>query len=165
MSFFRHGEIYHYDEGATPQDHALAHRNDEFPAGYSSAGCSPAEPASASPAGAIILEYFSDAKKFAVNGKLSPVTVSQPRSPSEIRPHNSTFTDTRSPRSGFWAFDAGLAAEKTRWVGWSSAFRPSGGSIRSGRVSAGCAWRRSSAIPPALSPAHATGIFETRAPL
>ena len=52
MSFLRHGEIYHFDEGAIPQDHALAHRNDEFPAGYSLAGCAPAEPAAASPAGA-----------------------------------------------------------------------------------------------------------------
>jgi hypothetical protein len=52
MSFLRHGEIYHFDEGAIPADHALAHRNDEFPAGYSLAGCTPAEPASASPAGA-----------------------------------------------------------------------------------------------------------------
>jgi len=30
------------------------HRLDEFPAGYSLAGCAPAEPASASPAGAIL---------------------------------------------------------------------------------------------------------------
>src|ERR1039457_6832194 len=52
MSFLRHGEIYHFDEGAIPADHALAHPNDEFPAGYSLAGCTPAEPASASPAGA-----------------------------------------------------------------------------------------------------------------
>ena len=52
MSFFRHEEIYHFDEGVIPADHALAHRNDEFPAGYSLAGCAPAEPAAASPAGA-----------------------------------------------------------------------------------------------------------------
>ena len=52
MSSFRHGEIYHFDEGVIPQDHAPAHRNDEFPDGYSSAGCSPAVPASASPSGA-----------------------------------------------------------------------------------------------------------------
>ena len=51
MSFLRHEEIYHFDEGAIAPDHALAHRNDEFPAGYSLAGCTPAEPASASPAG------------------------------------------------------------------------------------------------------------------
>jgi len=30
------------------------HRRDEFPTGYSSAGCPPAEPASASPAGDIL---------------------------------------------------------------------------------------------------------------
>ena len=40
------------DGGAQPlRDRALAHRHDEFPAGYSLAGCAPAEPASASPAG------------------------------------------------------------------------------------------------------------------
>src|SRR5439155_3399058 len=62
MSFRRHGEIYRSDEKAArslpgrpphctsrpPQPHRL----DEFPAGYSLAGCSPALPASASPAGA-----------------------------------------------------------------------------------------------------------------
>lgn len=55
MSFFRHREIYRSDgpgmvKGVsccrlTPPDH----RCDESPSGYSSAGCSPAEPASASP--------------------------------------------------------------------------------------------------------------------
>jgi transposase InsO family protein len=54
MSFFRHREGYRSDEGekagsrcdATP----AAHRVDELPAGYSSASCSPAGLASASPA-------------------------------------------------------------------------------------------------------------------
>ena len=55
MSFFRHTEIYRSDgrrwkrrkpTGAGFPDHRL----DESPAGYSLAGCSPAEPASASPA-------------------------------------------------------------------------------------------------------------------
>ena len=59
MSFFRHAEIYRSDgkrrgrkkpAGAGFPDH----RFDESPAGYSSAGCSPAEPASASPAEADI---------------------------------------------------------------------------------------------------------------
>jgi transposase InsO family protein len=55
MSFFRHGEIFRSDEqacptGERPNDRSPAHRPDESPAGYSSAGCSPAEPASASPA-------------------------------------------------------------------------------------------------------------------
>jgi putative transposase len=57
MSFFRHREIYRpmWDSswrslGATTAA-APTHRLDEFPAGYSLAGCSPALPASASPAG------------------------------------------------------------------------------------------------------------------
>jgi transposase InsO family protein len=56
MSFFRHEEIYRpmWDSswrslGATTAA-APTHRLDEFPAGYSSAGWSPPEPASASPA-------------------------------------------------------------------------------------------------------------------
>jgi len=56
MSFFRHGEIYPSDErnnrgGEQPSSRPPAHRPDESPAGYSSASCSPAELASASPAG------------------------------------------------------------------------------------------------------------------
>ena len=55
MSFFRHGEIYQSDEqnnrnGERPSRRPPAHRPDESPAGYSSASCSPAELASASPA-------------------------------------------------------------------------------------------------------------------
>jgi len=52
MSFLKQGEIYLLDEDAIPPDRALAHREEEFPAGYSLAGWTPAEPASASPAGA-----------------------------------------------------------------------------------------------------------------
>jgi hypothetical protein len=84
MSFFRHEEIYHCGEGdggegTIPQDRAPAHRNDESPAGYSSAGCAPAEPASASPAGAIIVHCILNGKIFAANGKLSPISLSQLR--------------------------------------------------------------------------------------
>ena len=55
MSFFRHGEIYQSDGGGNrsgerPKSRPPTHRSDESPAGYSSASCSPAEPASASPA-------------------------------------------------------------------------------------------------------------------
>jgi len=55
MSFFRHEEIYRSDgerlkNGESVEPGSPAHRLDESPAGYSSAGCSPAEPASASPA-------------------------------------------------------------------------------------------------------------------
>ena len=52
MSFSRHGEIYRpmVKPGQPTVDHPSLHRYDEFPAGYSLAGCAPAEPASASPA-------------------------------------------------------------------------------------------------------------------
>ena len=54
MSLFRHREIYRSDVIRLVRERRKRrprpHRLDEFPAGYSSAGCSPAEPASASPA-------------------------------------------------------------------------------------------------------------------
>ena len=56
MSFFRHGEIYQFDGGGTSSEERPksrppgTHRSDESPAGHSSASCSPAEFASASPA-------------------------------------------------------------------------------------------------------------------
>jgi hypothetical protein len=57
MSFLRHGEINRLMDSENvprrPSHNRLRpHRFDEFPAGYSSAGCAHAEPASASPAGA-----------------------------------------------------------------------------------------------------------------
>ena len=57
MSFLRHEEIYRVDDRLPAQAPERTrncpprpHRLDEFPAGYSSAGWSPPEPASASPA-------------------------------------------------------------------------------------------------------------------
>ena len=48
MSFNRHSEIYPSNEDASLTG-VPAHRLDEFPVGYSLAGCAPALPASASP--------------------------------------------------------------------------------------------------------------------
>jgi hypothetical protein len=64
MSFLRHEEIYQSDVGvclcggARRSDccRPAPHRLDEFPAGYSLDGCSPAEPSSASPTGSSISE-------------------------------------------------------------------------------------------------------------
>ena len=53
MSFSRHGEIYRWDR-ETAKTASPAHPIDESPAGYSLAGCSPAEPDSASPAEAMV---------------------------------------------------------------------------------------------------------------
>jgi putative transposase len=50
MSFSRHGEIYRWDRETAQTAASPSHLIDESPAGYSLAGCSPAEPASASPA-------------------------------------------------------------------------------------------------------------------
>ena len=56
MSFFRHGEIYRWNQkpgqerGEPNRSDSPAHPIDESPTSYSLAGCSPAEPASASPA-------------------------------------------------------------------------------------------------------------------
>jgi hypothetical protein len=57
MSFLRHEQIYQSDvffrsaRGEAVSRFALPHRLDESATGYSLAGCSPALPASASPAG------------------------------------------------------------------------------------------------------------------
>jgi len=77
MSFFRHAEIYRPDAASTASavvstmdrepagTGSLAHRTDESPAGYSSAGCSPAEPASASPAtGEFAVEVSDEEEKY-----------------------------------------------------------------------------------------------------
>ena len=53
MSFSRHGEIYRWDR-ETAKTVSPAHPINESPAGYSLAGCSPAEPDSASPAEAMV---------------------------------------------------------------------------------------------------------------
>ena len=64
MSFFRHREIYRSDRKRNKRRKPTevgfpAHRFDESPAGYSLAGCSPAEPTSASPADGDIKEEES----------------------------------------------------------------------------------------------------------
>jgi transposase InsO family protein len=62
MSFFRHGEIYRWDEkrgnGAPDRSSTPPHRIDESPVGYSLAGWSPPAPASASPT-----EGYSDGEQ------------------------------------------------------------------------------------------------------
>jgi len=63
FEFLRHKEIFQSDEQererARLSSHALAHRLDEFPVGYSLASCSPAELASASPTALIVKQWPS----------------------------------------------------------------------------------------------------------
>ena len=71
MSFLRHGEIYRSDgrkAGSNTFAAPSTHRLDEFPAGYSLAGCSPAEPASASPAANDSPQGQAPRKNFSSNG-------------------------------------------------------------------------------------------------
>ena len=56
-----------------------AHRFDESPAGYSLAGWSPPEPASASPAQSSMRQNGAERYTFTVNGSLSPITLSHAR--------------------------------------------------------------------------------------
>ena len=78
MGFLRYEEIYRSDGEARSGGWAApgTHRFDEFPAGYSLAGCSPAEPASASPAGYSIVEKDGAGNLFPANGNLSLFTLS-----------------------------------------------------------------------------------------
>jgi hypothetical protein len=83
MSFLRHKEIYRSDgrqgvPGRAANGSPQPHRVDEFPAEYSLAGCSPAEPAAASPAASSIADNGATGKPLALNGNLSSFTVPQP---------------------------------------------------------------------------------------
>jgi transposase InsO family protein len=64
MSFFRHGEIYRWNEeqgnGVPDRSSTPPHPIDESPVGYSLAGWSPPEPASASPTRIILKEQGQD---------------------------------------------------------------------------------------------------------
>ena len=59
MSFLRHREIYQIETGRRGRNRGYARtsRLDESPVGYSLAGCSPAEPASASPTGGTLQQW------------------------------------------------------------------------------------------------------------
>jgi len=87
MSFFRHEEIYRTDAGGTAEEAAVpsAHRIDEFPTGYSWAGCSPAEPACASPASFSVGGPVLRDNRFSANGIVSLSALSQYRGPDQLR--------------------------------------------------------------------------------
>jgi hypothetical protein len=74
MSFLRHWEIYPSDGNAGIGADVPAHRLDEFPVGYSSASCTPALLAFASPTGpdyAVMLSYWSTVFQRPANSVLS----------------------------------------------------------------------------------------------
>src|SRR6266516_2531993 len=76
MSFLRHEEIFPSDGGASFAANASAHRLDEFPAGYSLAVCSPAWPASASPASRSVQSSCLAGNRKPANRNLSLICLS-----------------------------------------------------------------------------------------
>jgi hypothetical protein len=101
MSFLRHGEIYRSDgNGRDGRAAASLDRCDEFPNGYSSSGCSPAEPASASPSSFSFSGPVLRDNQFAANGNLSLFSLSQTGGPHQAtKPPNSAT----APRLGGFA--------------------------------------------------------------
>jgi hypothetical protein len=85
MSFPRHTKIYQSDEPERSRTNCSAslgdHRSDESSAGYSFAGCSPAEPASASPAATSFSHNPAAVHCSAARRNLSPFSLSQPKGP------------------------------------------------------------------------------------
>jgi hypothetical protein len=100
VSFLRHREIYRSDlvsksvvtwgpgaasRWSAPEPSLRTRRKerarlivrDEFPVGYSLAGCSPAEPASASPTGSSMRWSLTAGNHLSANGNLSLISVSQ----------------------------------------------------------------------------------------
>ncbi len=108
MSFLRHTEIYRSDvlprqitwlpvaasrwsapgtsQRTRRKERVLLIVRDEFPVGYSLAGCSPAEPASASPTVSSMRWSISAGKQTPANGNLSLISVSQQRGSLHLCP-------------------------------------------------------------------------------
>ena len=86
MSFLRHEEIYRSDARLSPSWERQSVSSlpvligcDEFPVGYSLAGCPPAEPASASPTGNDSQQPTLPYNDFSANGNSPLNFVSQPK--------------------------------------------------------------------------------------
>jgi hypothetical protein len=104
MSFSRHQKIYRSDLVTRELNSSSSphgdHRFDESSTSYSSAGCSPAAPASASLANRSLALFSAAGNRSAANGNLSLISLSQPRGAVQLRPPIST-TWLRS-RLKFW---------------------------------------------------------------
>ena len=88
------------------------HRN-EFPAEYSLAGCSPAEPASAFPAGLILHNHIPFAKEISANGTCRIYSVSHKRAQRNIRWHSAAgaFLLLHAGRPGFESLRASMTQD------------------------------------------------------
>jgi hypothetical protein len=90
MSFSRHRKIYQSDGPKGDRTDGSAslgdHRSDESSTGYSFAGCSPAEPTSASPAITNFSQHPAAVNCSAAKRNLSPFLLSQLRGPLQGSP-------------------------------------------------------------------------------
>jgi hypothetical protein len=109
MSFPRHRKIYQSDEPKGSRTNCSAslgdHRSDESSAGYSFVGCSPAEPASASPAATSFSHNPAAVHCSAAKRNLSPFFLSQLRGPLQVQSSLSPVSVTC-----FCPFDVGVVS-------------------------------------------------------
>jgi hypothetical protein len=87
MSFMRHGKIYQKGEVEPSPNLPDDHLFDESSAGYSFAGCSPAEPTSASPALHSFSLYYAAVQSSAVNRNCPSNFLSHQWGPLQAVPH------------------------------------------------------------------------------
>jgi hypothetical protein len=111
MSFPRHTKIYQSDEpegGRTNGSTSLGdHRSDESSAGYSFVGCSPAEPASASPTATSLSQHPAAVNCSAAKRNLSPFLLSHLRGPLQSDPRD-FFRLQNSENCVFSSFAIGI---------------------------------------------------------
>jgi hypothetical protein len=107
VSFIRHKKIYRHDvqgEGEHKSNFPSDHRCDESSAGYSSVGCSPAAPTSASPAVNSFSLYSAAVQFSAANRNCPSIALSQPRGPLQVSsslifPYLPSQWETCTPRA------------------------------------------------------------------
>jgi hypothetical protein len=87
MSFMRHGKIYQKGEVEPSPNLPDDHLFDESSAGYSFAGCSPAEPTSASPALHSFSLYYAAVQSSAVNRNCPSNFLSHQWGPLQVSCH------------------------------------------------------------------------------
>ena len=138
MSFLRHAEIYRSDvacktfeslgrgaasrwsapgeaEGRSPRTAPCSSSAMSSRAGYSWAGCSPAEPASASPTALSIHCGLTAGNDLSANGNLSPISVPQHKGAVQSVPG---FFSLWILLSGFFSLDSSL------WILFPGFFSP-----------------------------------------
>ena len=133
MSFPRHTKIYQSDEpegGRTNGSTSLGdHRSDESSAGYSFVGCSPAEPASASPTATSLSQHPAAVSCSAAKRNLSPFLLSHLRGPLHFGRFCISLSISSSRAAGVWESRRDFQG---LWERWETCFWFSSAPIRVG---------------------------------